>query len=614
MNGHIGRLLRVDLTRRQTWDETLEDSLIDKFVGQNGIGAALMYREVPGSVKAYDPENRLIFITGPFTGTRVQSPSNYEVITLNPITGYSIAVGNSHGDWGPYLKFAGYDGVVIQGAADAPVYLWIHDGTVEIRDARAFWGLDTFETQTAIQREMHEKASVASIGPSGERRCAGAAVVNDFGHVASKGNSGAVMGAKNLKAIAVFGKGSIAAHDRERFRELAEKWKEKSFQTPLGATVNAVGTAGFVPTIHELGDLPTKNFTTGVFPEFENLSGEYIRKNFPLKRNPCYGCSLAHCHTLRVPGGAYADFEGEEPEYEDFSQLGSNLGISDPGAVVMLTDYVDRLGFDSNWAGAALSFAMEAYARGVLSRDDLDGLDLSWGNAEAAKELIRKVAHREGIGDVLARGLKTAAEAIGRDAPQFAVHFKGETNHAHDSRALWGQFLGLAISSGGPRWEALGMDLLPDPELGATAPEDRFDPKPKPDSARKTQLKKLFQDSLGTCMFGVDVGLDLISEAYTALTGRPMNPEEALLVGERIANVERAFNVRHGFLPEFDLDVSPRLLEAPPDGGAAGRTIAPYFKDMVVEYNHLMGWDMETGKPWPQTLQRLGLESMVQVS
>jgi aldehyde:ferredoxin oxidoreductase len=344
------------------------------------------------------------------------------------------------------------------------------------------------------------------------------------------------------------------------------------------------------------------------------LSGEYIRQNFPLKRNPCYGCSLAHCHTLEVPSGAYAGFEGEEPEYEDFSQLGSNLGISDPGAVVMLTDYIDRLGFDSNWAGATIGFAMEAYERGVLTGDDLDGLDLTWGNAEAAKELIYKVAHREGIGDVLARGLKKAAEAIGGDAPQFAVHFKGEANHAHDSRALWGQFLGLAISGAGPRWEAEGMDLLPDPELGVTAPEDRFDPKPKPESARKTQMKKLFNDSLGTCMFGSSVGLDLVSEAYTALTGRPMDKEEALRVGERIANVQRAFNIRHGFQPEFDLDVSPRLLEAPPDGGAAGKTIAPYFKDMVFEYNRLMGWDVETGKPHPQTLQRLGLEEMLQIS
>ena len=611
MNGYIGRLLRVDLSTRQTWDEPLEESLIDKFVGQVGIGVALMYREVPAHVKAYDPENRVIFMTGPFTGTRVQSPANYEVISLNPITGYTIGVANSHGYWGPYLKFAGYDGIVIQGMADSPVYLWVHDGKAEIRDAGPFWGLDTFETQLRIQRETHEKASVASIGPSGENRCAGAAVVNDFGHVASKGNIGAVMGSKNLKAVAVYGKGTVPIHDRDRFRDLANTWKEKSFQSPIGYTVNTVGTAGFVPSIHAIGDLPTRNFTTGIFPEFEKLSGEYIRQNFPLKRNPCYGCSLAHCHTMRVTGGAYAGIEGEEPEYEDFSQLGSNLGIGDPGAVVMLTEYIDRLGFDSNWAGATLGFAMEAYGRGVLSQEDVDGLDLSWGNVEEAKELIRKVAYREGIGDVLALGLKNAAVAIGGEAPQFAVHFKGESNHAHDSRALWGQFLGLAISSAGPRWESEGMDLLPDPELGVNE-EDRFDYKVKPLSARKSQMKKLFNDSLGTCMFGTAVGLDLISEAYTALTGRQMNPEQALLVGERIANLERAFNVRHGFLPEFDLDVSPRLLEAPPDGGAAGKTLAPYFRDMVFEYNHLMGWDVETGKPYPQTLQRLELSEMVQ--
>ncbi|MDY6893612.1 MAG: aldehyde ferredoxin oxidoreductase C-terminal domain-containing protein, partial [Chloroflexota bacterium] len=246
---------------------------------------------------------------------------------------------------------------------------------------------------------------------------------------------------------------------------------------------------------------------------------------------------------------------------------------------------------------------------GILTKESLGGLEMKWGDEKAAAELLRRVAYREGVGDTLALGLKTGTEKIGgAKAAEFAVHIKGETNHAHDSRALWGQLLGLCISGGGPRWESQGLDLLPDPELGVEF-EDRFDEKAKPMSARLTQIKKLFQDSLGVCMMGM-CSMDTTSKAYTALTGWPIDSDEALLMGERIANVQRAFNVRHGFKPEMDLDISPRMLEAPPDGGAAGKSIAPYLPDLVKEYNKLMGWDWETGKPTKEKLLELGMDDI----
>jgi aldehyde:ferredoxin oxidoreductase len=612
--GYVGKILRVNLTTGEMWEQELDEALLKKYGGQIGIGTKIMYDEVGPGVEATDPENRLIFMTGPFTGTRVQSPSNFEAISQNPITGCHVAVGNSHGFWGPRLKFAGFDGIVIQGVAEKPVYLWIHDGEYEIRDATGIWGkLDTFETEDFIKKDVgDEKASVAAIGPAGENLCASAMIENDYGHIAAKGNIGIVMGSKYLKAVAVSGTERVAVAKPEEFKELAKAWRDESFETALGSVVDALGTAGYLPAVHELGDLPTKNFTTGVFPGFEKLSGQYVRENFELKRNPCYGCSLAHVHTMTVTEGPYKGFVGEEPEYEDFSNLGSNIGVGDPGAVLWLTDYVDRLGFDANWAGAIVGWAMEAYEKGMLTADDLGGLELHWGDEKAAAELIRRIAYREGIGDTLALGLKTGPREIsGDEAAAFAVHFKGETQHAHDSRALWGQFLGLCISGAGPCWESLGMDLVPDPDLGVTEPEDRFDPEVKPMSARTTQIKKLFQDTLGVCMFGF-VSMDTTVKAYEALTGWPLTVDEAYAMGERIANLQRAFNLRHGFKPEMDLDVSPRLLEAPPDGGAEGMSIEPYLEDMVKEYNRLMDWDWESGRPSKEKLTELGMEDVAE--
>ena len=610
--GYIGKILRVDLTKQKITEEKLDENLLKKFGGQLGIGVKIMYDEVPPEVKATDLENRLIFMTGPFTGTRVQAPSNFEVISLNAITGCHFAVGNSHGFWGARLKFAGYDGIIVQGVADKPVYLWVHDGECEIRDASHIWGkADSFETEDIIKKEVgQDKASVVAIGPAGERLCASAMVENDYGHIAGKGNTGIVMGSKYLKAIAVYGTGKVPVANPGKFSPLAKQWREESFETPIGSAVNSFGTAGLIAGIHEAGQLPTKNLLTGVFPEYEKITGQYMRGTYEMKRNPCYGCSLAHCHTMKVTEGPYKGFEGEEPEYEDMSNLGSLIGLSDAGAIAWLTDYVDRLGFDSNWAGSIVSWAMEAYERGILTKESLGGLEMKWGDEKAAAELLRRVAYREGIGDILALGLKKGPEKIGgAEAAAFAVHFKGETNHAHDSRATWGQFLGLCISGGGPRWESSGLDRRADADLGYPEPQGRYDPEGKADAAAKSQFRKLFEDTLGVCWFGC-ANLDTMIKTYTALTGWPLTKDEVLLMGERIANMQRAFNVRHGFKPEMDLDVSPRLLEPPPDGGSQGKTIAPYLESMVKEYNQLMDWDWETGRPSRSKLKQLGLDDV----
>ncbi len=613
LGGCMGKLLRVNLSNKKIVEEKLDDNFLKKFIGQLGIGAKIMYEEVSPEVKATDPENRLIFMTGPFTGTMVQSPSNFQVISLNPITGCNIAVANSHGFWGANLKFAGYDGIIIQGASEKPVYLWIHDGQYEIRDASKIWGkANTFETEDFIKKELNQKSAphVLAIGPAGENLCASACIENDYGHIAAKGNVGIVMGSKRLKAIAVHGTGKIPIANPEEFRELAKKWREESESAMMTGLLNSAGTAAVLEPMHEMGDVPVKNFQTGVFPGVEKLTGYYMREKFKVTRKPCFGCSIAHVNLMEVTEGPYTGFVGEEPELEDCTNLGSLIGISDPGSVLWLTDYVDKLGFDGNWAGSIVSWAIEAYEKGILNKDNLNGLELRWGDEKAAAELLRRIAYREGIGDILALGLKAGPEKIGgKEASSFASHIKGESNHAHDMRAMWGMFLGFCIGGAGPRHESGGSDLQTDAEIGINEPLDPFEIAGKSDAARRTQCKKLAIDTLGVCLWGC-VSLDTMSKAYTALTGWPLSVEEMLIVGERIANVQRAFNVRHGFLPEMDLDVSPRFLEAPPDGGAKGHSIASYLKDMVQEYNKLMDWDWETGKPSKNKLIQLDLNEI----
>jgi aldehyde:ferredoxin oxidoreductase len=606
--GFVGKILRVDLSNRKTWVEPLDEGKVKKYGGQVGYGLKIMWDEVSAGVKATDPENRLIFMTGPLTGTRVQSASNYEVISMNPITGHHFAYANSHGFWGPRLKQAGFDGIVIQGKADRPVYLWVRDGECEIRSAGHIWGKkDTFETEDAIREEVEEpKASVNSIGPAGEKLCAGAMVQNEKGHIAAKGNLGLVMGSKYLKAIAVHGTGKIPVAQPAQMKDVAKEWREESMMRE-GGGVDVAGTASGMVALDYLGDVPIKNFTTNVFPgDIEKMGGMYLRSTFQMKRNPCFGCGLRHCHTMTVTEGPHAGFVGEEPEYEDLSNLGSNLGITDAGTVLWLTDYVDRLGLDGNWAGAVAGWAMEAYERGILTKEMLGGLEMRWGDEYAAAELLRRVAYREGLGDTLAMGLKTGTEMIGgEEAASFAVHIKGETNHAHDTRAVWGVMLGLLVSPSGPNWQVLGSEFGEDTEIGVE-PQDRFDPKPKPKTARLMGIKDIYHETLGVCRFGM-ASLATMMKGYAAATGFPMSFEEAMRMGERLNNLERAFDVRHGFKPEMDLDLSPRLLEPPKDGGATGMTIAPYLEDMVKEYNKLMDWDWKTGKPSPQKLLELDL-------
>jgi len=599
-------LIRVDLTEGKLTHETLKADVINDYIGGIGIGVRIVYDEVPPGVDALDPENRLVFAVSPLTGTAVPGACRYHVVGKSPQTLFTLSVSDSGGFWGPELKSTGHDAIVIQGAAEKPVYLWITESTVEIRDAKMLWGMDAFETEDAICDMLGDKrVRVAAIGPAGENLVRLACIENDKGHIAGRGGFGAVMGSKNLKAIAVRGKRRPRVKDRERLHELAKFWKESGVETSL----HKWGTAASVQRYADTGVLPIKNLTTNRF-NAEKLTGQYIRTHYKLKRKPCYGCFMHHVNTVEIAEGPHKGFIGEEPEYELLAGFGSNLGIEDAGAVAVIGERCDRLGMDAIGVSWAISLAMEAYEKEVVSKDQLDGLDLNWGNTEAVLSMMNKMAVRKGFGDILSEGAALAAERIGGEALNYAVTTKKNMSpKCLDLRGLPGRSLSFMAASSGPTTEhSPGLHGgAPDDELGFPEGIDMRSTEGHAEALRKGGLRKVFVDSCAVCDFVIPPPkLTNLLDIYEAVTGRRLDFDAAMTIGERILNVQRCFNIMHGLKPEDD-HLSERLLTAPVDGPAKGMTVRPHLKGMLNEYYQLMGWDLKTGKPLRRTLQRLGL-------
>jgi aldehyde:ferredoxin oxidoreductase len=473
-------------------------------------------------------------------------------------------------------------------------------------------GLDAWDTDDRVKEEVGEsRASVACIGPSGENLVKIAAICSDKGHFASTNGPGSVMGSKKLKAIAVFGPKGVDVQDPDRVEALSRgPWLDSASQTPLGMAVKNLGTLGYYSAAAETGWLPVKNLTTNLFPEHAKFNGDYIRTHFELKPRPCWACPWAHCHLIKVTEGPYAGFEGEEPEYEDMASWSSLVGVTDPGTAIKLTDVNDRLGMDTKEAGFVVALAIECYEKEIIGPKETDGLELRWGNAEAVIKLLDNIAHRRGFGDILAEGTKRAADRIGGDAPKFAVYTKqGIAPHTHDPRGMWGIMIGQSLSDMGSI-EGSVPDLMPDPDIGYPTPITPFSAEELPKGLAKGAPRRQFEDTLGVCMFTVGARLSIITDTVSAATGWDFTFQEALEVGERIVNLQRSFNIRHGLTPEKDDTISSRLAEPPVDGPTQGKTIAPVYPQIRRDYYRAMGWDEKTSKPLPDTLKRLGLENV----
>ena len=613
MKGYAGKILKVNLTSKTITTQDLPStSILRSYIGCLGIGLRLLYDELPPGYSGTDPETPMIFMTGPLTGTRIPCSNNTTLVTKHPDTNFTLLRSHTHGWWGPNLKFAGYDGMIVTGRSEKPVYLSVNHDKVEIRDASKIWGRDTHETEDLVKEDLgNPKASVAAIGPAGENQCAGALIENDKNHLFSHG--GKIMGSKNLKAIAAFGKNAFALFDDEKHRLIQKKWLEL-FKETKGSTFHTSGRGGIprgnYARVKDVVGISARNWRTTKFPEFGvGLSDQIITPR------PCYNCPIGCSYDAEVVSGRHkgyvATLTGGGEAQEGSASM---VGISDPGSILYLTDLYDRLGIDGSTAGCTIAMAFEAYEKGYITKEDTDGLELVYGNEEVVEKMIRKYVHREGFGDILARGPKAAAEFIGRDAPDFAINIKGTGMNLHDWRAAWGVLLGQIVSSGAGWMSAAADCWRPEPDAGFPAKTNSLTHKGKGEEVARCAIIKAINDSIGLCWYGtwgLPGILKIEAEALSAVTGWEMTSEELRTAGERILNLERCFNVKHGLTPQDDYSVCKRIIEEPADGPGKGKAITWYLKGMINDYYSFLGWDEKSGKPWRSTLERLGMEDIV---
>jgi aldehyde:ferredoxin oxidoreductase len=606
--GYSGKMLRVDLTNSRIQEETLSPELTEDYVGGAGFGAKYLYEENPKNAHWSAPENRLIIANGPLSNTPLRGSGTLCFVTKGPMTHLAVST-QANGFCGAWLKSCGYDAIIVHGCAAQWSYLYITGDSTEIRDGRHLLGKDALQTQAELKAEIGRTngISVFCIGPAGENGVGFSVVMGDGTHVASKGGVGAVMGAKRLKAIAVCrGKVKPNIYDKPLLVSVAKKLHEGATVTYLNGSRHKWGTNGTFSNLHKVGALPVKNYTTNLFPDHEKMDGKYVRTRFKaLRRKTCFNCGINHIFDWEVTEGPFKGFVAEEPEYEAFAAFGSQIGQTDAGAVFFLTDLADRLGIDVNETGWVLGWVMECYEKGILKRQDLDGIEMNWGNVAAAETVIRKIAARQGVGDLLAEGVRRAAEKVGGEAVHMAVCTKkGSTPRGHDHRARWHELVDTCLTNTSTL-EATFVGVRP--HLMDMPPvHDSFSPWEVPLINAHQNGWAVMEDCLGACRFNLNYP-KIVVEAYNAVTGSAKSLPDMITIGKRIVNTLRLFNIHNGLTPEMEAP-STRYGSAPVDGPAEGRGILEHWPHIREVYYKNMGWDPKTGVPLPDTLKGLGLK------
>jgi aldehyde:ferredoxin oxidoreductase len=594
--GYAGKVLRVNLSTGKITTEELREEAATLFIGGRGLGAKYLFDEVPAGVDPLGEENKLYFLTGPLAGTSTQSSSRWMVVTKAPLTGTFIR-STGGGKFGHELKVAGIDLLVIEGKADKPTTLVIQDQNITLKDATHLWGkgITTDTLQETLRTELgDEKMQIACIGPAGENRTLYAAIMSGR-RSASRGGVGTVMGAKNLKAIAVSGTGNIDVADREKLQDLTRKIVSAATGSPLYAGFSHLGTAGITALMHEMGMHPVKNFKQGVMPDFSGLDPDKLEEVF-VKNEGCFGCFIKCGCIFTVKEGRYRGGPVVGPEYETMWSFGADLYNTDLGFVMAANKLCDDYGLDTITAGSSIAFAMELFERGILTRTDLDGLDLTWGNHQEAYKLLMKIVKREGIGDILALGTKKAALTIGKNAEKYAMQVKGLEIPAYEPRGAKSHGLNLATSTIGA--------------FGIPEQVDRFTTEGKGMLTKKNQDFTAAYDSLLICGFPASfnwMNSEHFSRFLLAATGIEAfaDKDHILTSGERIYAIEKAFNVREGFTRKDDLLPERFITEPIPDGPCKGQV---FEMDVLLDdYYKARGWDVETGLPREKKMTDLGL-------
>jgi aldehyde:ferredoxin oxidoreductase len=616
--GYAGKILRVDLTNRKIETETRDDAFYRTYVGGRGMVGYYLLNELARGVDAYSPDNLLVFAAGPLTGAAVSGQGRNGAGAKSPLTG---GFGNAEGGgyWGAELKRAGLDGIIVTGRADRPVYLWIHDGHAEFRDAAHLWGKTSGQTEDALRAELGDRAiRTALIGPAGENLVRFAAIVNDRSHFVGRNGLGAVMGSKNLKGIAVRaapGKGRMEIAHPDGVQALA-KWMGANLDKVAG--LHDHGTARILRSLSKAGGLPTHNFRDGHFDANEKITGQTMSATILVKQETCFACAVRCKRVVQVDESPYGSVDPlyGGPEYETLAGFGSLEGNDDLIALAKANELCAAYGFDTISLGSVIAFAMECYERGIISTRDADGIELRFGNARAMLEAIEKIARREGFGHVLAEGVARAARTIGRGAEEFAMQVHGQEIPMHEPRLKQGLGVGYAVSPTGAdhnhnmhdtyytKQGAAVDDLRTlDPAIRAVPANDL-----SPDKVRiLTVLSNWmhFWDSAVMCQF-LPYSTQQMTDLMNAATGWEMTTQDYLRSGERAATLARLYNLREGWNSQEDT-LPKRFFEAFASGPLAGTALSrDQFAAATREYYRQMGWD-ENGVPTRERLRDSGI-------
>jgi aldehyde:ferredoxin oxidoreductase len=610
MFGYNKKILRVDLTRRKVEVQELDDSLLEKYVGGAGLGARLLYDETTPATDPLGPENVLTAMTGPFTDSRVPSSSRHHVMARSPLTGF-LGESNVGGSWAVHFKKTGYDGIVVTGRADTPVYLWIHDEGAEIRDARPIMGKDSLESAEWLKSQTTDKASVAVIGPAGERlvRIAGIPHVGTIVRQAARCGLGAVMGSKNLKAMVTYGT-KKAGQAREE--ELKEAMKTVLPHVRKATeTFGKYGTSGGVENYEKIGNFPLQNWRGSRWADAVKISGVTMHDTILKGRTACLQCPIACGRHISITEGPYGPLDGEGPEYETIGTMGGECLVDDLAAICKANDLCNRFGLDTMSTGSVIAFAMEAFERGLITTADTEGIELRWGSGAALVEMTKKIGLKQGIGELMGEGVMRMAKVLGRNAEEFAVHVKGLEPSAHDPRRFWTQAMSYGTAARGAchnaSWSHPYEMALFMPELGINEPHTSYRREGTAEVTAKLQDYQCLGDALIICRFtqvGKAVTATNIADWYTMITGRQTSIGELMTVGERIFNLKRLFNTRLGVSRKDDF-LPPRFLTLNRKGEGITTQLPP-MGQLLADYYEYRNWS-EEGLATPEKLRQLGL-------
>ncbi|MEW6670241.1 MAG: aldehyde ferredoxin oxidoreductase family protein [Thermodesulfobacteriota bacterium] len=582
MNGFNGKIARIDLSSRNITIETPAETFYRSYLGGRGIIVHTLLKEVPRNTDPFAPANKLVFALGPISGHPFVGSGRHSVGCRSPLSG-GYGESEAGGYWGAELKKAGFDALIIEGAAASPVYLWIQNGSIEIRDAGHLWGLDTAAAHSALGSELgDDRIRTAVIGPAGEKRVRFSCILHDITHVAGRTGTGAVMGAKNLKAVAVKGARAPRTAAPQKLKAINHamltNFKERSKHWMLGTGRGIVN--------HEkTGNIPIRNFTGGKFPGIEKITPQILCEHYLVKMAGCYGCPIRCKRVVRLEQPYAVDPVYGGPEYETLAALGSNCGIDDLAAITKANELCNRYGIDTISTGVVISFAMDCYEHNILTAEDTEGLELTFGNAPAMLEMVERIARRKGLGDLLAEGSRRAAEKIGRGAIDFAMQVKGAEIPMHEPRLK--QAMGVHYST-----HATGADHATG--ISEISPLDDNSAQKLHDKGFTAQLVNY----LGLCKF-VPWSHEEVKAALASITGWEMDSVELMRVVERGVTLARIFNIREGFSAKDD-SLPKRFAATPPDSPLKG--IDPQkLRQAQQTYYRIMGWD-ERGVP---TLEKL---------